>query len=86
MSETTPALAADHATLAGILPLNGLTLIGIFNAHDGPAALLRSSQGQIARATPGAQVLGVTITAIGDTTVMLVDGAGTSYALAVPGS
>ncbi|WP_439155559.1 hypothetical protein [Yoonia sp.] len=86
MSETTPALAADHATLAGILPLNGLTLIGIFNSHDGPAALLRSSRGQIARATPGAQVLGVTVTAIGDTSVMLLDVAGSTHALAVPGS
>lgn len=86
MSESTPAIVAEKATLGGVLPMNGLTIIGIFASQDGPAALMRSSRGQILRVTPGAQVLGVTVTAIGDATVMLVDGAGTSHALAVPGS
>ncbi|MBE0413001.1 hypothetical protein [Yoonia sp.] len=85
MSQTTPACVAERATLPGALPLNGLTLIGIFTLQDGPAALLRSSNGQIARATPGTAVLGVTVTAISAATVMLVDQTGTSHALAVPG-
>ena len=63
MSETTPALVAEQATLPDILPLDGVTLIGIFNAYDGPAALLRSSRGKIERVTPGAQAMGMTVTA-----------------------
>lgn len=86
MSETTPALVAEQATLPNILPLDGVTLIGIFNAHDGPAALLRSSRGKIERVTPGAQAMGMTVTAIGADTVMLTNRAGTTHALAVPGS
>lgn len=86
MSETTPARVAEQATLTDILPMNGITLIGIFNAHDGPAALLRSSRGQIERVTPGTETMGMTVTAIGTDSVMLLDRAGTTHALAVPGS
>ena len=86
MSETTPALVAEQATLVDILPMDGITLIGIFTTHDGPAALLRSSRGQIARVTPGAETMGMTVAAIGTDTVMLVDRAGTSHPLALAGS
>lgn len=86
MSETTPDRVAQSATLSDILPMNGLTIIGIFTTHDGPAALLRSSRGKVERVIPGAKTLGVTITAIGDDRVMLVDSNGTSHTLAVPGS
>lgn len=86
MSETTIDHVAEHATLAAILPMNGLTIIGIFNTHDGPAALLRSSHGQIERVTPGAEALGVSIVAIGPDIVKLRDHAGALHTLAVPGS
>lgn len=86
MSETTSALVADTATLPDILPLDGVTLVGIFNAYDGPAALLRSPRGKIERVSPGAQSMGMTVTAIGTDTVMLTDRAGTTHALALPGS
>ena len=86
MTDTTPALVAEQATLAGVLPLDGLTVIGIYNTLGGYSALLRSARGQFARVTAGTQSLGVSVAAISDTTVMVVDGAGTSYALAVPGS
>lgn len=86
MSEQTPALAAAKATRADALPLNDLTVIGLMKAHDGPAALLRSSRGQIARVQIGAQVFGVTVTGIGEDQVILTTRGGQTKAVQLAGS
>lgn len=85
MSQTTTASVAENATLKDVLPLDGLTLIGIFSAHDGAAALVRTSRGQITRVKTGAEVAGLTIKAIGDETVIMVGPDGTSHVLTVAG-
>ncbi len=86
MSEQTPALAAAKATRADALTLNDLTVIGLMQAHDGPAALLRSPRGRIARVQVGAQAFGVTITGIGDDQVILTTRGGDTRAMRVAGS
>lgn len=86
MSEQTPAQVAASATIVDGINLRELTLLGVLQAHDGPAALLRSPRGQIARVQTGAQAFGYTIAAIGDTQVQLTDRHGTLYALTLPGT
>lgn len=86
MSDTTPALAAANATRPDVLALRSLTVIGVMRAHDGQAALLRSARGRIARVQTGAQVFGVTVTAIGDDHVILADRSGQTQTVGVPGS
>ncbi len=86
MSETTPALVAVNATRPDVLALRSLTVIGVMQAHDGKAAILRSGRGQIARVQAGTRVFGVTVTAIGDDHVVLADRSGQTQAVGVPGS
>lgn len=86
MSEPLPALAAEKATLPDALELNTLSVIGVIMGHDGAAALLRSSRGEIARVGIGGEVFGVQVTAIGDTQVVLTDRWGRTQALALPHS
>ncbi len=86
MSEETPALAAAKATQPDVLALNDLTVIGLMNAHDGPAALLRSPRGQFARVQVGARVFGVTVTGIGDDQLILTTRGGQTKAITVAGS
>ena len=84
MSEPTPALAADKATVEDALDLHALTLIGLIEGYDGPAALLRSSQGQIARVITGQEAFGATVVAIDTEQVVLTDRWGRSQTLALP--
>jgi hypothetical protein len=86
MSETTPALVAAQATQPDVISLGSLTVIGVMQAHDGPAALLRSARGRIVRVQAGQSIFGVEVTAIGETQVMLTDRSGETHALVVPGS
>ena len=86
MSDTTPALVAVNATRPDVLALRSLTVIGVMRAYDGYAALLRSGRGRIARVQPGAQVFGVTVTAISDDRVVLADRTGQIQTLGVPDS
>ncbi len=86
MAEQTPALAAAHATRPDAIDLRGLTVIGVMRAHDGPAALLRSSRGRIARVQVGAEVFGVRVAAIADDQVLLTDRWGQTQAVALAGS
>ena len=86
MSEQTPALAAANATRPDALTLNDLTVIGLMQAHDGPAALLRSPRGRIARVQVGARVFGVTVTGIGVDQVILTTRGGQTIAVSVAGS
>lgn len=86
MSDTTSALVAANATRADVLDLRSLTVIGVMHAHDGRAAILRSARGRIARVQAGAQVFGVTVTAIADNHVILADRSGQAQTVGVPGS
>ena len=86
MSEPTPALAADNATVLDALDLRALAVIGVINAQGEATALLRSSRGQIARVGVGGEAFGVQVTAIGDTQVLLTDRWGRTQSLKLPRS
>ena len=88
MSNETPSsvLAEAKATVPDALELNTLSVIGLMEAHDGVAALLRSSRGQIARVSVGDEVFGVQVTAIGDAQILLTDRWGRTQSLALPHS
>jgi len=83
---TTAALAGVNATMPEALELNTLSVIGVMDAHDGMAALLRSARGEIARVTVGDAVFGVQVTAIGEDQVLLTDRSGRTQSLALPRS
>jgi len=85
MTEQTPAQVARAATIQDALGMGNLTVIGLMRAHDGPAALLRSSRGRIARVTAGSRAFGYVVTAIADDYLLIADRSGASYRLTVPG-
>ncbi|KQB97740.1 hypothetical protein AL073_02035 [Loktanella sp. 1ANDIMAR09] len=86
-NETTQSpLSGQKATLPDTLELRELSVIGLMDAHDGIAALLRSSRGEIARVQVGDRAFGVQITAIGDAQVLLTDRWGRTQSLALPHS
>ncbi|PJI91484.1 hypothetical protein BC777_0312 [Yoonia maricola] len=82
----TSAVAGTAATMPDALALNQLAVIGVMDAYDGTAALLRSARGQIARVTVGDRAFGVRVTAIGDTQVLLTDRWGQTKSLQLPRS
>lgn len=86
MSERTPAHVADKATIADAIDLRELALLGVMQAHDGPAALLRSPRGRIERVQTGGRAFGYTILAIGEAQIQLADRSGTTYALPLAGT
>ncbi|HEV8034999.1 hypothetical protein [Yoonia sp.] len=83
---TTSRLPGQKATLPDTLDLRELSVIGLMDAHDGIAALLRSSRGEIARVQVGDSAFGVQITAIGDAQVLLTDRWGRTQSLGLPHS
>ncbi len=85
MSDANNALAGANATVPDAIEMRSLSLIGVMQAQDGPAALLRSARGQIARVTVGAEVFGVQITAIGEEEVIYTNRWGQSETLSIPG-
>lgn len=80
----TPAHVAQTALIAGALPLDQLVLLGVFTKPSGTTALLRRPDGAIVTVTAGDMTAGVTIAAIGDDTVHLVDAADTPHVLSLP--
>jgi hypothetical protein len=84
MTQPDDSLAAAQATATDVLDLDRLVLIGLFTTSEGPAALIRAADGQVARIVPGAQVLGVTVTAIGDTQVLITGSDGITLAMRMP--
>ena len=84
MSDPTTALAEQKATVPEALELNALIVIGVIDSQNGARALLRSSQGQIARVGVGDEAFGVTIPAIGDDRVLATDWLGRTRALTLP--
>lgn len=83
---TSSALPGVKATLPEALELNELSVIGLMDARDGMAALIRSARGEIARVTIGDEAFGVQIIAIGDDQVLLTDRWGQTKSLALPRS
>jgi hypothetical protein len=75
---------AAQATAHDVLALDRLTLIGLFNTAEGPAALIRAANGQVARIVPGMQTMGVTVTAIGETQVLVTGRDGVTVAMQLP--
>lgn len=83
---TTSPLPGEKATLPDTIALRALSVIGVMDAHDGAAALLRSSRGQVARVQVGDSVFGVEIRAIDNSQVVLTDRWGQTQSLALPHS
>lgn len=86
MSEPDLGFATAKATLPAALDTHALSVIGVMVSNSGLAAFLRSSDGKIARVSPGDVVFGMTVTAIRDAQVMLTDSAGRTQALQLPHS
>lgn len=84
MSEPDTSAAEQQATAANILALDQLTLIGLMNTTEGPAALIRGSNGKVERIVPGMRTLGVTVTAVGETQVLLTGPDGVTSAVYMP--
>lgn len=84
MADTDTALAGQNATQSDVLDMHALQLLGVMQAHDGPAALLRSAQGDIARLQIGEEAFGIRVTAIGETEIILTNRWGQSESLALP--
>lgn len=85
-TQSDTALAAQQATMPDALSLHTLSVIGLIEAHDGPAALLRSSRGDVARVHVGDEAFGVRVTAIGPELVLLTDRWGRTQSLQLPQS
>ncbi|WP_106744647.1 hypothetical protein [Yoonia maritima] len=86
MTNETPSHVASSATQPDLLTLDTLTVIGVISGQAPPAALVRSSRGDIARVSPGETAFGVVIAAIDGNQVVLTDRVGTQHVLSVPGS
>lgn len=63
---TTPSTEKTQtaATLEGLLPLDGITLLGTVVAGDASRALIRAGNGRITRVRPGDRIGAATLTAI----------------------
>ena len=83
-SEPDSTLAEAQATAADALELDRLTLIGLMNTAEGPAALIRAANGKVERIVPGMRTLGVTVTAIGETQVLVTGSDGVTLAMYMP--
>ncbi len=84
MADTDTALAGQNATQSDVLDMHAQQLLGVMQAHDGPAALLRSARGDIARLQIGEEAFGIRVTAIGETKIILTNRWGQSESLALP--
>ncbi len=84
MADPDPSLAQAQATTADVLALDRLTLIGLMSTTEGPAALIRGANGKVERIVPGTRTLGVTVTAIGETQVLLTGADGVTLAMQMP--
>lgn len=84
MSDPDMSAAEQQATAVDVLALNELTLIGLMTTPEGPAALIRASNGKIERVIPGVRTLGITVTAIGENQVLLTGANGVTAAVYMP--
>jgi len=75
---------AEHAVSPGALPLNELTLIGLFLGGDTPNALVRSAQGEITKVTIGDRIGAQTVIVVSYDTLILAAPDGTHTLLQMP--
>ena len=66
---TTNARVAQYATKQA--KLDSTTLIGIFGSSNRPGALVRESNGRVTRVAVGDRIDGATVSAIGETRLVL---------------
>jgi Tfp pilus assembly protein PilP len=66
--------AQDAATLAEALPLDRLSLVGLFSGPDGSTALVRLPTGEIQRVAQGELIGGKRVTAISEDGLRLQNG------------
>jgi hypothetical protein len=71
--ETTPTTdtVVSNATIPGVLPKKGLTLLGTIVTPSGARALLRHSAGGVEQVGPGDKVSGHEVAAIEDGFILL---------------
>lgn len=68
------------------LPLDTITVIGLFTGPNGDSALLRMRDGEIRKVAPGDTAGPLTILAVDDSTVSVRDHRGQTYRLALAGT
>lgn len=84
MSETTSPQVAAAANRPGVLPMNELAVIGLFERAEGPTALVRRADGEIVRVDVGGRIGAAEVVAIDAEALHLVEN-GTARALRLPG-
>lgn len=77
------ASAARAATIRGAAPARQTSLLGVIAGPNGRVALLRSSTGEVRRMKVGDRIEGMTVAAVGDSSVQLQGGDGRTV-LTVP--
>lgn len=85
MTNETPVEVARHANIPDVLPLDALTLIGVFQSAETMSALVRLPTGDIQRVIPGNRVANRIVTALSDDSMILTDRHGTTAVLTMPG-
>ncbi|MBS1301553.1 hypothetical protein [Loktanella sp. SALINAS62] len=80
-----PAEVAEIAKAKETLDLNRLALIGLRLAPDGNRALVRTAAGEIASLSVGDQADNLTVTAVTETGLHLIDRKGFARTLTMPG-
>lgn len=83
MANENPTAAANAVT-PNILPLHELTLIGLMYADGASTALIRTSQGQIAKVRPGDIIGAQTVAAISENGLILAGTNGSQTILKMP--
>ncbi|MFZ5961379.1 amidophosphoribosyltransferase [Thalassococcus sp. BH17M4-6] len=79
----TPAIVAENATRETDANLDALILLGTFGPQDNLTALLRLSNGKIAKVSRGDEIGGDTVIAIDEGRLALAQN-GTAHWLAMP--
>jgi hypothetical protein len=83
-AQTAAASAARAATIRGAAPGRQTSLLGVIAGPNGRVALLRTPDGQVRRMRVGDRIEGMTVSAVGDSSVQL-QGGGARTVLTVPG-
>ena len=81
----TPKNVADLALSPEKLPLDRLALIGVRATPNGNSALVRLPDGAIRTLSEGGAAQGMTVVAIGEDHVTLLDAGGATLRLTMPG-
>ena len=81
----TPENVADLALAPEKLPLDRIALIGVRATPAGNSALVRLPDGAIQSLSEGADAGGMTVVAIGDDSLTLIDPDGATHRLTMPG-